>query len=341
MNEDIKSCLDQQDVNHESLKEMKFHYKRLKKDLRKRTRRSAWPLRIIIALIILVMIFTGYKLIEKKKAEANMVQEDLQVIPVTLTTLQQMNLEQLYKGNGDIVASSTIDVYPDTATGKVTRIVTDLGDYVNKGQTILWIDPSRPGQTYAESPVKAPISGTITNMNASVGSQVSAQMPIATVGDLRNLQLETQIPEKYVSSVKLGQNIRISLVSWQEDRWFTGRIVEISPVVDPNSRTLKVTMNILSDDPTIKAGMFARISMVIETFENSMVLPSQAIVERFDEQFVYIIEDDKAIKRPIESSISLNGFSKIDQGVVADDRVVLMGNNLLEDGSSVKILEGN
>lgn len=325
-------------LDGDQLKEMKYHYKVLKKAHKKANRKAAWPLTILIVLLLAAIGAAGFALMQKMEREQSEKKEEVQIIPVTRGEVSRGTLYTTYRGNGDVSAASSIDVYPDTPSGKVVSIAVELGDYVQKDQILLWIDPSRPGQTYARSPVKAPVSGTVTQLNTSVGAMVSMQLPIATLGDLRNLEVIAHIPEKYVSNVKLGQETRISLISWN-DEYLTGKISEISPVVDPTSRTLRVKVDLQDTDSRVKAGMFVRFSMVTETFENVLILPSNAVVERFDDQFVYIIDGDKAVKRNILSGLSVNGLSRIDEGLEEGDVVVVKGNNLLEDGSLIKIVE--
>jgi len=325
-------------LNGDQLKEMKYHYKVLKKAHRKANRKSAWPLTLLIIFLLIAIGGAGYALNQKMAKEKSDSKEEVQVIPVTQSVVSRSTIYTTYKGNGDVTAASSIDVYPDTPSGKVVSITVELGDYVEKDQILLWIDPSRPGQTYARSPVKAPVSGTVTKLNTSVGAMVSMQLPIVTLGDLRNLEVVAHIPEKYVSNVSLGQETRISLISW-DDEYLTGKISEISPVVDPTSRTLRVKVDLQETDSRVRAGMFVRFSMVTETFENVLTLPSSAVVERFDDQFVYVIDGDKVVKRNILSGLSVNGISRIDEGLEEGEVVVVKGNNLLEDGSLIKIVE--
>lgn len=325
-------------LNADSMKEMKYHYKQTKKAWRKANRKSAWPLRIIIIVLILSIIGAGLMLMKKQKEDASMVQEDLQVVPVTATTPELRDMVSTYKGNGDVVASSTVDVYPDTSSGKVTRIDVELGDVVRKDQVLLYVDPSRPGQNYAPSPVKAPVGGTVTGLNVEVGSMISMQMPIATIGNLSRLQVVTHIPEKYVTNVKIGQETMVSLISW-DGKFITGRISEISPVVDPVSRTMKVVINLPAGENRIKAGMFVRTDMVTERFPNVLTLPAQSVVERFDDQFVYVIDGDRVERRNIRSGLSVNGIARIDEGLESGELVVVKGTNLLEDGSAISIVE--
>ena len=140
--------------------------------------------------------------------------------------------------SGDVEASGSIDVYP-SAAGKVVSLPVSLGDYVRKDQILGQVDPSMPGLNYAASPVKAPISGTVTAVNMSMGQTVSQQMPVVTIGQLDELEIKTQVPERFIHQVAKGQKAVIS--SSASDRTFEARVTEISPVLNQSSRTMAIT----------------------------------------------------------------------------------------------------
>jgi membrane fusion protein (multidrug efflux system) len=331
--------------DRETLQDLKEEYQRQRKAWKKANRRAGWPLYLLIGILAAAIAFSGFLLYQKTISGAAVAEEGSLVIPVTGIAVSRAAMVETYKGNGDVAAASSVDVYADTASGKVTDIVAEPGDMVARDDIIMWIDPSRPGQTYAQSPVRSPIAGTVTAVNASVGSLVSAQMPVATVGDLSNLEVVTYIPEKFVTSVRLGQQARISLISWEEGDFLSGRVSEVSPVVDPNSRTLKTVIALDSAAASrrgVRAGMFVKISMVTRTWENVLTLPGSAIIERFDDQFVYIIEEDendlRVRRRDIVSDLRIDGVARIVSGLEEGDLVVLKGNNLVEDQSAVRIV---
>lgn len=330
----------------EELQHLKTEYQRQRKAWKKENRRRGWPMYLLIVILIAAIAVSVFTLLQKSQADQDLAQTGALVVPVTLSQVELADMYETYRGNGDVQAASTVDVYPDTASGKVTSILTDIGQQVSKDQVIMWIDPSRPGQTYAPSPVRSPIAGTVTALNTNVGSLISAQMPVATVGDLRNLEVVTHIPEKFVSSVELDQEVRISTGDMPEDQSISGRISEISPVVDPNSRTLRTVMTIDAQQAAtwnIRAGMFVKVSMITRSFEDVMTLPTAAIIERYDDQFVYVVSEGEdgpvAMRREIEAPLNINGISRIDRGLEVGDEVILKGNNLVEDMSKVNIVE--
>ena len=115
---------------------------------------------------------------------------------------------------------------------------------VTKGQTLLQIDPSRPGMIYSNSPVNSPISGTVTNLPFKIGETINVQTPVASIGNLDDLEIIANVSEKYFSKMKKGLKVIIDVDAYK-DITFTGEITELSPVVDPASRMLetKITIN--------------------------------------------------------------------------------------------------
>ena len=82
-----------------------------------------------------------------KKINAN-------AISVSVKTMKKETIQSTIKVTGDISSTSEINIFPDTS-GKVTRILKNLGETVSKGEIIAYVDPSKPGSSYVSSPVTA------------------------------------------------------------------------------------------------------------------------------------------------------------------------------------------
>ena len=105
--------------------------------------------------------------------------------------------------NGEVESQSSVDVFP-TMSGKVSSVNVLLGSQVKKGDIIAKIDPSEPGTKYALSPVEAPISGSIVSSPLKVGTKVTTSSAITMIGDVDNLQVAANIPERYVAELRTG-----------------------------------------------------------------------------------------------------------------------------------------
>ena len=130
-----------------------------------------------------------------KKINAN-------AISVSVKTMKKETIQSTIKVTGDISSTSEINIFPDTS-GKVTRILKNLGETVSKGEIIAYVDPSKPGSSYVSSPVTATISGTIIDLPVDIGDTVNNGTMIATIGSLTDLKITTNVAEKYSSFLKV------------------------------------------------------------------------------------------------------------------------------------------
>ena len=236
--------------------------------------------------------------------------------------------------SGDVEATGTIDVYPNAA-GKIISLPVSLGDYVRKDQIIGQIDPSMPGMNYASSPIKAPISGTITAVNMEMGQTVSQQMAVATIGQLDELEITTQVPERFINQVEKGQKAIVS--SSASDRTFEARVTELSPVVNQSSRTMAIKLK-MDGNNFVKAGMFVSIRLITSTSPNALTIPENALIVRNDDRFVFLIDGETAVKTSVTTGKESSGFIEILSGLNEGDEIATEGKTLLSYGSKVRIV---
>ncbi|MBN1835119.1 MAG: efflux RND transporter periplasmic adaptor subunit [Spirochaetales bacterium] len=233
-----------------------------------------------------------------------------------------------------------MEVFADIA-GKVVTLPVSLGDSVRKEQVIAKVDPSKPGKEYAESPVLAPISGTVTALPIRVGSTITSSTPIATIGQLNALRIETHIPERFISKVQVGTPASFTFAAWPGES-FSGRVVELSPVVDSASRTLKATLVLDSQDGGVRAGMYATVQLVTERRHAVLRIPAECVVRRNGQgaqDVVFVLQDNRAVQRPVRIGISSGGMVEITAGIESGEEVVVSGQSLLSDGAAVKIID--
>ncbi len=294
--------------------------------------------RAALALIaVLSLASCGGNKDAKKEEEAAAVQ--VTVFAVTTTTATRGELRDYLEFGGDVNAKSNIDILPDAA-GKVAEVRVRVGDTVEKNQVIAYIDPSRPGMKYELSPVKAPIAGTITAVNVVAGSMVSQQLSVGKVSKMEALEIVMNVPERFVSKIKGGQAAYLRFDAYPGEV-FPARIIEISPVLDQSSRSMGVKLALTERDPRIKAGMFARVKLITDTKTSTVKVPAVAIITRFGEDFVFVVEPGEAPKvrrQSVKVGIRVDDKAEILEGVTAGDEIVVRGQTLLENGSSINIV---
>lgn len=262
------------------------------------------------------------------------------VFAVSTTTATRGELKDYLEFGGDVAAKTNIDILPD-ATGKIAEVKVQVGDVVEKNQVVALVDSSRPGMNYEPSPVKSPISGTITAVNVVTGSMVSQQLSVARVSKMESLQIAMNVPERFVSKIKANQNAYLRFDAFPGDI-FPAQIIEISPVLDQTSRTMAVKLTLVNQDSRIKAGMFARVKLITDTKSNTVKIPETAVVTRFGETFVFIIANTEGKttvkKQTVVPGIRVDDKIEILSGITPNDEIVVRGQTLLEDGSVVNVV---
>jgi multidrug efflux pump subunit AcrA (membrane-fusion protein) len=294
---------------------------------------------VILLLIPALSVLSGCKGVEKKALDKP---REVPVFAVNTTLAVKGQIQDYLTFSGDIVAGSTVDVYPEAA-GKVTDIFISVGQRVSKGAQIASVDPSRPGMTFRQNIATAPIGGTIVMIPAQVGMTVSQAVPLARIAGGGALEIKLSIAERFISRMAMNQPCEITLDAWPGEI-FRGSISEISPTVDMASRTMEIRVNVMDNSSKLKAGMFAKVRIITERKNNIVKIPAAAVINRFGEQFVYVIakddqDNDIVRKRIIAPGILIDNVLEIQQGLEPSDEIVIRGQTLLDDGSRVNIIE--
>ncbi len=277
---------------------------------------------------------------EQQKAAASKTEipeEKETIFAINTTTATEGEINNYLQLNGDVEPKTTVEAYADNM-GKLIELNIDLGAYVRKDQIIAKVDPSKPGMTFVASPVKAPIAGTVVEIPVQLGTTITQSTPIVKISRTNDLKITTAVAEKFISKIKVGLNAYVRLEAFPGEQ-FRARITELSPVVDPQSRTLEVTLNLLEGDRRIKPGMFAEIKVITEAKKGIVKIPAETLVERFGEYFVFVVKDDNTVeKRTVVPGIEIDNKLEIVEGLSPDETVVIRGQTLLEDNAKIKVV---
>lgn len=240
--------------------------------------------------------------------------------------------------NGEILARNQVTIFPNVG-GRLVETRLAVGDRVNRGDVVAFIDPSRPGEVYSRSPVVSTVSGTVLQAPFNIGDTLSTQSGIYVVGDLSSLMIETYIAERFVTSIELGMSADL----WFEaipGEIFKAQVSEINPVLDPASRTLRIRLRFTEPDSRIRAGMFATISLVTNRKENIPVIPRISVISTYGSWIVFVVDENNiARRRVVTLGIDSEDFVEILSGVEIGEVIVTAGQNFLSDGDLVRIVE--
>ena len=242
--------------------------------------------------------------------------------------------------NGDIVSAQQADVFPDVS-GKLVSVQVALGSYVQKGDVIAEVDPSRPGATYMNSQVYAPISGIVCKTPLSPGMTVSANTSITAISVNENLEISARIPEREIAGLSTGLKAEVSLQAYPGEI-FKATVIHVSPILDSVSRTKLITLKFDSNDSRINAGMFARLKINTRSYPNVITVPAEAVTNSRGVDTVYVIQNQTgiptAVKREVTRGVTLQGWTEIKSGLNEKETVIVQGQQLLSGGEALRVI---
>jgi RND family efflux transporter MFP subunit len=184
--------------------------------------------------------------------------------------------------------------------------------------------------------VYAPISGIVCAAPLAVGSTVQEGSVITSIAQADNLQIEALIPEREVSQLRVGLAATVTLPAFQGEV-FTAKITQVSPILDPASRTKKIVLRFDRNDSRINAGMFAHVKLNTRTYPDVMTVPAEAVIKQFGAEYVYVLQGGKVELQEVAVGVTIDYSTEIKSGLAAGDAVVIQGQQFLSDGAAVLV----
>ncbi|GHU68457.1 transporter [Spirochaetia bacterium] len=290
---------------------------------------------VMTAAIAAALVFVPVLLAQDGKAISEAVMDEEPVYSVKTATAETRTLEAYLEVNGNIISAGQVAVLSETS-GKLIGVKAALGTRVLQGDLIAQIDPSTAGARYMANPVYAPISGIICAVPLAVGSTVQAGSIITSIAQADDLQIEALIPEREVSQLRTGLQAAVTLQAFQGEV-FKAKITQVSPILDPASRTKKIVLQFEKGDSRINAGMFARIKLNTRTYPDVTAVPSEAVIKQYGAQYVYTVYNTAVTLREVSAGVTVDGLTEIKDGLLSGEQVVVQGQQFLANGVAVLV----
>jgi membrane fusion protein (multidrug efflux system) len=185
--------------------------------------------------------------------------------------------------------------------------------------------------------IRAPINGVISHRFIKLGDTISSNEPAFRVTSFDPLVAYLHIPEREYRNIAKDQLVGIDIDALQGQR-IIASVSRVSPVVDPQTGTFKITIEISDDARRIKPGMFGRISIVYDMHANVLQIPRSAILEESGETSVFVVVDGKATRKVVRTGYTDRGMIEITGGISDGDRVVAVGQVGLKDDAIVTVI---
>jgi hypothetical protein len=189
----------------------------------------------------------------------------------------------------------------------------------------------------------APMSGVIGERFAQPGEKLPADARVVSVIDLSRLEIEALVPGSEIGTVRIGQSVQLRIEGVPGEQ--VGQIVRIAPATSAGTRSVPVYIRLKSQNPAIRAGLFAQGRLVVEELREQIAVPLSAIRDAGARHFVYAIEQDRLVERDIILGLVDDGTDgivrvQVTSGLKAGDRIVINNLGRLRTGSPVRVRPG-
>jgi membrane fusion protein (multidrug efflux system) len=145
------------------------------------------------------------------------------------------------------------------------------------------------------------------------------------------------VPEQDIAAVKPGDSLTYTL-SALSDRVFTGEVTFVSGRAARESNSFHVEIENGNPDGVLKAGMITQVWLVRRLRPDAVVVPMAAVVPRKGEHMVFIVENDRAVRRRVIIEALIGSQAVLSDGLAAGESLVVEGHRGLQDGMRVEVV---
>lgn len=191
--------------------------------------------------------------------------------------------------------------------------------------------------------IRAPFAGYVAVRNLDAGSSVTGSSGststmsrgILVLHDIETVRVLLDIVEKDVPLVKIGQRAELHADAYP-GRTFEGTLARIVQALDRTTRTMTVEVDLRNPEHALKAGMFARVDLMVGMHHDALQIPIDAVTRLESDQYVYTVRDGKARKVPIVLGVRNEQLVEVTQGLTGTEPVIVSGKDLVTDGAAVE-----
>ncbi|MFT4046296.1 MAG: efflux RND transporter periplasmic adaptor subunit [Solimonas sp.] len=184
--------------------------------------------------------------------------------------------------------------------------------------------------------VRAPFDGLIGLRAISVGAYVTTATTLASLQRLDSVKLDFAVPERYTPYLREGAAIRFRVAG--SGMQYTGTVYAIEPRIDAVTRTALLRAICPNADGRLLAGAFATVEMPLQTIDDVIFVPADAVMPGLEEHAVYVVEQGRAHYRPVQTGLRTADDVQILAGLKAGDRVITSGLQQVRDGAAVEVI---
>ncbi len=189
--------------------------------------------------------------------------------------------------------------------------------------------------------IRAPVDGIVTARYIEIGNHVSENERVFDIAQNDMFVVRPGVSEMNLTGLQVGQPVAVRL-DINSDNSIDGRIRRIFPESDGESRLFTVEVELLPDEntPVLRSGYLARVRFISDERREMITVPSEAVVRRNGETYVFVLSDDEdeVTLQGVEVGIQRDGYAEISTGIEAGQKVAAANLEALEDGAPVRVV---
>jgi membrane fusion protein (multidrug efflux system) len=200
--------------------------------------------------------------------------------------------------------------------------------------------------------VKAPFSGIVAAVYVELNQMVPAGQQVAQVIDPSTMKSKIRVASRDISLVRKGKEVVVNIPSIP-GKVYRGKIVSIDQAVDALSKTLEIEVVLTYSDNNIKSGMYAEFMIPAASVEKAIVVPETSLLsqtevrinkqtgtqETLKKYFLFTVVDQRAKMKEVRVGLISNARAEITNGINFNDRIIVIGNNIVQENQKVNIID--
>jgi membrane fusion protein (multidrug efflux system) len=194
----------------------------------------------------------------------------------------------------------------------------------------------------AKKTIRAPFAGRLGIRQVNLGQFLDVGKPIVSLQSLKPVYANFSLPQQDMSQIKIGLPVRVTTDAWP-GRDFTGTLTAINPDLDDSTRSVTLQATLDNADEALRPGMFARVSLLLPSQKDVLVIPLTAVLSAPFGDTVYVVEPDTnspsglaARAQLVRTGVTRGDFITVEAGLKAGEKVVGAGLFRLRNGEGVQ-----
>lgn len=186
-----------------------------------------------------------------------------------------------------------------------------------------------------DATIVSPIAGEVISIGAEEGELVSTQTPLFTIVSDGNPKINANITAEQIALFEIGGQVQVMIPALNLE--LTGTVQSL-PKAAVQGGLFNVEISVPDENGVLKYGMAAIIRVEENAVQNTLLVPTSAIVERGEDVYVFIVEEDIAVRKPVEIVQMQSDLTAVNGDLQEGDQIVVKGQLTLSDGNKVSLM---